>query len=87
VSAAFRFWFNWPLGWIWGNLYAAGIGAFIAWLVMHYGKERVGRRVGVWLHRHNPVTEAQEATHVIVADIYRAVNGGTEHPLAPGGRP
>ena len=89
-SATYRMYFSWPNGLVWSSVFAwllgLAMGAFVTW----YLRDRIGQKATAWWHSHNPMHESQDAIHQIVADIYVAVNGGEEHPLAPangGGSP
>ena len=88
-----RLFFSWPDGGVWSNMIAWLLGLAVGALTTYYLRDHVGRRLSAWMHRHSPdreaVQEAHEAMHAahqIVADVYRAVNGGEDHPLAPGGQ-
>jgi hypothetical protein len=86
----FLLFFSWPDGATWGNVTAMPLCGAVAVVFAFLIRDRLGRALGKWWHRHlghqNELAEIRDLAakaHRIAADAYRH-QAGTEHPDAPG---
>lgn len=93
-----RVFLAWPGGSLWSNMIASLWWVLIVAWTTWYFRDHIGKRLAGWLAKHHPQKNAfqhlearlNEATaHALAArhianDTYKALNGGEDHPLAPG---
>ena len=86
----FLLFFAWPAGATWGNVTAMPLCGAVAVVSAFLIRDRLGRALGKWWHRHlghrdelAEIRDLAAKAHQIAADTYRHQTG-QHHPDAPG---